>query len=191
MPTEPTGRGATTPVHEIRHKVRDAVRGGQPEKYVGDRIWDKDAEAVEAMIKPPLTATPADDRKKRRRPYTLTELRALPVANWHFRNLCVNGLVVIWGRSAQGKSFVALDWALSTATGQPWLGHECVRPARPYHVAAEGAAGILKRCERWLEHHHQPMPSNFHVIPEAYNLLNPSELGELLETIKSLPRCRP
>jgi hypothetical protein len=172
---------------EIRHKVRDAVRDGKPEKYIGDRIWDKDAEAVEAIVKPLSTAAPADDRKKRRRPYTLNELRSLPTAMWHFRDLCVNGLVVMWGQSAQGKSFVALDWALSTATGQPWLGHECVNPGPALYVAAEGAAGILKRCERWLEYHQQPMPAKFHVIPEAYNLLNPLELAELLEAVKSLP----
>jgi len=35
-----------------------------------------------------------------------------------------DGLVVLYGDPAAGKSFLALDWGLSVATGVPSLGHE-------------------------------------------------------------------
>jgi hypothetical protein len=58
-----------------------------------------------------------------------------------------------------GKTFLVLDWALSIATGEPWLGMntkvECGKERTPGKVAyllAEGPDGLNRRTMGWLSH---------------------------------------
>lgn len=50
------------------------------------------------------------------------------------------------------KSFFALDWALSVATGTPWLGRD-VKQGDVIYLAGEGLAGLRKRRDAWLHAH--------------------------------------
>lgn len=54
----------------------------------------------------------------------------------------------IIGQPGHGKSFVALDMALSIATGRPWHG-ATVTPGTALYVAAEGARGVRARVRAW------------------------------------------
>lgn len=61
------------------------------------------------------------------------------------------------------KTFVALDMALSIATGHRWLGRETIRGGILY-VAGEGVAGLKKRKQAWLKFHgHQNADAIAHV----------------------------
>ena len=74
-------------------------------------------------------------------PLTLKEMADLPAPEWMIDGLVPqDGLVVLYGVPAAGKSFLALDWALSVATGVPWLGRE-VREGEVVYIYAEGARG--------------------------------------------------
>lgn len=58
----------------------------------------------------------------------------------------------IFGDPGSGKSFVALDIALSVATGQPWQGRE-TSTGPVFYIAGEGLRGLQRRKEAWLRHH--------------------------------------
>jgi AAA domain/Bifunctional DNA primase/polymerase, N-terminal len=56
------------------------------------------------------------------------------------------------GRSGAYKSFLAVSWACSIATGIPWLRRPeftVMRPSRTLYVAAEGRAGAAGRIRAW------------------------------------------
>jgi hypothetical protein len=79
------------------------------------------------------------------------------------------------------KSFVALDWALSIATGHPWQGRATVT-APVIYIAAEGAYGIHKRVTAWEYAWRNGKPTEddmFHVFPAPINLLHPDQVREL------------
>lgn len=55
-------------------------------------------------------------------------------------------LVVIYGESGSGKSFITLDIGGAIALGRPWRGLE-VQQGKVAYVAAEGAGGFRKRIK--------------------------------------------
>ncbi|MBO1765777.1 AAA family ATPase [Allobranchiibius sp. GilTou38] len=57
-------------------------------------------------------------------------------------------VIVLAGAENVGKSFVALDWAASIATGTPWLGRPA-ESARVLYVLGEGAHGMGDRLLAW------------------------------------------
>lgn len=57
------------------------------------------------------------------------------------------GLIVVYGNSNRGKTFVALDMAFSVAAGRPWAGHDVDVPGPVVYVSMEGAAGMRKRIK--------------------------------------------
>ncbi|TDR23145.1 helicase RepA family protein [Marinicella litoralis] len=70
-------------------------------------------------------------------------------------NWLINGVIekdttgVLYGRTGTYKSFVALDWALSVATGKDWHSHETKQGVAVY-VAGEGFHGLIKRVKAWF-----------------------------------------
>lgn len=123
---------------------------------------------------------------RRRRAYTISELVALPTPEWQVKGMfSENLLVVLWGSAGQGKTFLALDWGLSISGGIDWLGRS-VKCGAVLYIAAEGKAGIRKRCQRWLEYHQIAEPNNFWIVPDAFAFVEKSELDELCEIIDGL-----
>src|SRR5690625_1661515 len=57
-----------------------------------------------------------------------------------------NSLAMIFGDPACGKSFLAVDWACSVATGKDYHGHT-VQQAPVIFIAGEGLNGIARRLQ--------------------------------------------
>jgi hypothetical protein len=55
---------------------------------------------------------------------------------------------VLRGRDQSFKSFVAIDWACSLATGKSWQGH-ATETSRVLYIAGEGAHGLAARVAAW------------------------------------------
>lgn len=93
---------------------------------------------------------------------------------------------VLRGRDHTFKSFLALDWSLCLATGQPWYGQP-VAPARVLYIAGEGAHGVNRRRKAWAEaHRRQPDRGMFELRSAALNLYAPGAAFEhLLEHIEA------
>jgi hypothetical protein len=73
------------------------------------------------------------------KPLSLKEMEDLPPPQWLIGGLApADGLVVLYGEPGAGKSFVALDWGLSVATGAPWLGRE-VKQGEVVYIGRAGA----------------------------------------------------
>lgn len=85
--------------------------------------------------------------------FSTQELLNRPIPPWFIDGIFPSGgLVSIYGPPGGGKSFIAMDMALSCATGRAWQG----RPTEPgfvLYIAAEGGAGIGKRARAWIQHH--------------------------------------
>lgn len=56
---------------------------------------------------------------------------------------------ILRGRDHTFKTFIALDWALSIATGRTWQGHHVAQPGRVLYVVGEGVYGIEARIVAW------------------------------------------
>ncbi|MEQ6918724.1 AAA family ATPase [Halomonas aquatica] len=71
-----------------------------------------------------------------------------PVA-WLVRGFVeADSLALVFGEPGHGKSFLALDWAASVATGTAWHGHP-TRQGAVFVVAGEGHNGIARRLKAW------------------------------------------
>lgn len=107
----------------------------------------------------------------RLRPLSIDEILTLPDPKWLLKPLFAQGaLVVVYGPSGSGKSFLALDWALSIASGSPWLGNEVIGQGPVAYVVGEGKGGIRKRLVAWLREHGAA------TVPKAFFILEPVQL---------------
>lgn len=85
-------------------------------------------------------------------------------------------MAVLAGKFGTFKSFVALGWLCSLATGVPWLGH-AVPAARPVVlVAAEGASGLDARITAWERAHGTTVPDGMLSVVDA-----PVQLGDMAQ----------
>jgi len=137
----------------------------------------------------PLATTVVEPRQKRAAfcGLTASELKQLPppvplVEGILFRDT----LAVLDGDSATYKSFIALDMALSVATGTPWQGRR-VRQGAVVYIVAEGLSGMGQRVDAWELRRGHTAPDNCVFVPRAANLTDKGEVQALCEYIQSLP----
>lgn len=62
----------------------------------------------------------------------------------------------LFGPHSVGKSFLALDWAMSVATGHPWNGQR-VNQGLVLYIAGEGQNGLKRRIKAWCMEHDYPV----------------------------------
>lgn len=143
------------------------------------------AKSVPARGELPPPHLPAQSRFT---PLSLSEIGELPPLEWLIENLVPqDGLVVLYGEPAAGKSFVALDWGLSVATGLPWLGHE-VKQGEVVYIYAEGVRGLKARADAWLQEHDNSDPPSFRAVRVPVNIPDPNERGEFVKAVRSVSK---
>ena len=93
-------------------------------------------------------------------------------------------VALLAGAPASRKSFTALDWAASVATGSPWQGRK-VRQGRVLYVAGEGAFGLDARLAAWERSRGVEIPDDtLRVLPEAVQLSDPATVSALIEHVE-------
>lgn len=113
---------------------------------------------------------------------SMAELQEQPHPAWLVRDLIgLETLAVLFGKPGVGKSFVALDIALSVASGRSWQGHE-VQQGPVLYLVAEGGRGIKKRTQAW-EQTHAPRSIEASFLLKAANLHIPKDLEDLTASI--------
>ncbi|MDO3396997.1 AAA family ATPase [Nocardioides sp. SOB44] len=81
---------------------------------------------------------------------------------------------ILRGRDQSLKSFVAIDWACSLATGKTWQGHDTPDPVRVLYIAGEGAHGLRSRIDAWEYAWQRSVPANMLTVrATALNLHQP------------------
>ena len=111
------------------------------------------------------------------------DLAALPPLAWRVRGvLPAVGLAGLYGPSASGKSFLALDMAAAIAEGQRWF--DCrVESAPVVYAALEGEAGFKLRAQAWEAHKGRTLPAGLHMVLQAFKLTDPRDVNDLAAVV--------
>lgn len=95
-------------------------------------------------------------------------------------------LVVLFGESGSGKSFLALDLGAAIARGVDWRGHR-TKAGRVVYIAAEGAGGFRGRLTAYANHNQVQLDDlQMGVIHAAPNFL---QKADALDVAKAIGRA--
>lgn len=116
---------------------------------------------------------------------TRSALRALPDPQPLIANTLDQGTTaLLYGDRGTAKSFIALDWAASVATGRKWQGRP-VEQRRVLYVAAEGAFGFKGRVDAWESGWHTEIQDDdLDVLPVPVNLTKAVDVVNLADLIR-------
>ena len=111
------------------------------------------------------------------------DLAALPALTWRIRGvLPADGLAGLYGPSASGKSFLALDAACAIAGGQRWF--DCRVEAAPVvYACLEGEAGFKLRAQAWEAHRGCKLPDGLKMILQPFKLTAPQDVADLAAVV--------
>lgn len=179
---ESFGRYTEKPITmaSLRKAARDAgtplVAGIEDFEVLADELAPVDA--GEAIAAAPV------DKPGRFRVIPALEFAQRPSPDWIVKGVLPRAeLVVLFGESGSGKSFIALDLAGAVCRGQEWRGKR-VKQGRVVYVAAEGAGGFRNRLVAWAEHQQVDLAElPLGVVHAAPNLLLKPEAIELAQHI--------
>jgi hypothetical protein len=97
---------------------------------------------------------------------------------WLFRH----SVAALSAPPKSGKTFVALDMALSLAAGVPWVGGRIPKRGRVLYMIGEGVSGVGQRVAAWREAHPNADPSgHIDFIPRAVHLRDQVASFELVK----------
>jgi hypothetical protein len=178
-----------TEENENRTIVRDVTRGVRGCKTIQvPTIPIKQRITVEGELSMKDTKTNATSQADDTfRLLSVAELEKMPPPEWLIEQLLmVDSQAILFGAPGEGKSFVALSFALAVATGRDWLGHT-VKQGPVVYVAAEGGRGIWKRVRAWQNENRVEDVQSMFFLLQAPQLREPKHLMKLLKTTETLP----
>ena len=107
------------------------------------------------------------------------------IKNW----IPERGIGMLYGDSATGKTFIALDLMLSISTGQTkWFGSRIDDERRSVvYLCGEGADGNAQRIGAWIKARNEEAEDtgSFYVIEDEFNLDNSLNAEALIRAIRS------
>lgn len=118
----------------------------------------------------PSPVTVETGTRPRFRTLTAEELEKLPPPQWLLEDRLPEGQTWMYGEPGSGKTFVALDWALSVAASGLTV----------LYFVGEGVTGFARRVGSWRQTRTSDT-SGFLAVPQAPHLLN----REAIETLKN------
>ncbi|MBX9715268.1 MAG: AAA family ATPase, partial [Burkholderiaceae bacterium] len=111
------------------------------------------------------------------------DLHALPPLAWRVRGvLPALGLGSVYGPSASGKSFLALDMAAAIAEGREWFGYR-VNAAPVVYCALEGEAGFRLRVEAWEQANRRMLPDGLRLVLQPFKLTEPQDVADMAAAV--------
>jgi hypothetical protein len=176
--------------HVVGHArlVRDHARRRELAAITQQLAAETDLTAIRTVLARAQTvaAELGNATASRFRLLSITELLALPAPAWLLNHyLPANGLSVLYGAPGSGKSFLGIAWAMSVATGQPWIDCTAQR-GNVLYVGAEGGSGLGKRIEAYTDSHELAVQDGIHFVHEAVNLLEPRDVDALLAGVAAV-----
>jgi hypothetical protein len=115
---------------------------------------------------------------------TRSDLRNLPDPQPLIDNVLDQGTTAyLYGKWGTAKTFTALDWAASVATGRKWQNRDTVQ-RRTLYVVGEGAFGFKGRAAAWELGWQTKIPDQqLSILPVPVNLTRPVQVGNLLALV--------
>jgi len=115
------------------------------------------------------------------------QINALPDIEYLVDGLLpLNGYGIVYGRRGSGKTFEMLHLALCIATGTPYRGHKVEQGGVAY-IMSEGAAGLKKRINAWMQYHDYSSLDNFYALTHSVQLNDPELRAHLDLAIQQIP----
>ena len=94
------------------------------------------------------------------------------------------GFTLLTGRHASGKSFVALDMALSISQGHPWQGKK-TQSGAAFYFSGEGTEGLYNRICAWKQTHGVEAVPNFAVVNGAVYIVDAAARRRVIDTVRA------
>ncbi len=116
----------------------------------------------------------------------------LPPATWLISGvLPQQSVTMLLAKEGSYKSFMALDWVCSIATGRNWNGHQTA-PGRVVYIASEGLHGYAKRLRAWIAEHggdqvQTLIEQNLQFVKGTVDLIDQSRRNQLLGLLLDMP----
>lgn len=182
-------------LREHAELIRRASAGRCLRQSLGDivPVWERQLEAgtfdaggAVAQIGPVLESVAADFRPRPSRFVDDDAIMHTPEVAYLVEGmLATASLAEMHGPPASGKSFVAIDLALSIAAGRPFCGRPVSRVPVVY-VAPEGQAGLRQRVIAWKAQHQEINTVGVHFLPATVNLMDSAAVAGLIGEINRL-----
>jgi hypothetical protein len=173
-------KGGHLDVQLARQELMAAANDAGLDPYEANRTLDSAWERA-SVRNPPERQLPAgvgvrlpDEPADAWEPMSLEQLMELPPPKWLVPLLIVEGMNWLVGEQKIGKTFLALDAALTLA-----------RTERVLYFAGEGVSGLGVRIQSWMSYH-QANPSGLRVFPFVPKLNRPGDPERFLATVESL-----
>jgi AAA domain len=150
-------------------RSRDEVRREREEREERERLQQREQQQPSAPIGP---TTNGSGRHLKRTGWH--ELDSVEAQDQLVHGLVgSNQLVVLYGESGSGKSFLAFDFGAHFALGREWLGR-AVAGGGVLYIAAEGRGGWANRVAAFCQHHELDEEAramiSFQFVLESINL---------------------
>lgn len=100
--------------------------------------------------------------------------------------LPAGALAEVHGSPGAGKSFLALDMALSISTGLPFFGHDVVS-GQVLYVAAERFLGLRRRIEALCHRYAITDRSALHIMRDGVQLIDKHDVRSFVVALERLP----
>lgn len=176
--------GKEDDAHRIAAEIGAAVAAmppGEANNFDANDLMARDgfdvlAALLESATEPPKPAP-------RYKLLNSADLAALPPLTWRIRGVFpTDGLAGLYGPSASGKSFLALDAACAIASGERWF--ECRVEAAPVvYACLEGEAGLKLRAQAWEAHKGRTLPDGLHMVLQPFKLTSPQDVSDLAAVV--------
>jgi len=116
--------------------------------------------------------------------YTIDDLMNQPPPEYLVDDvLPEKGVAILAGVSGDMKSFLAINYGLSVATGQR-VGQCNVKRGGVFYFLNEGQAGIAYRSRAWRDHYNQQKTDLFRIVKTAPNLMKTENIKPFIKAIE-------
>lgn len=112
------------------------------------------------------------------------QLQTVPDPEWLIEDvLPKQSVTVLWGDPAAGKSFIAMDFAMSVATNTNWFGNK-VEPGNVLYVLGEGASGMKQRANAWVKEHGRYPEDELLWVTKMLNMFDENQVEAVKQIAK-------
>ena len=176
-------KGGHLDVQLARQELMAAANDAGLDPYEANRTidsaWDRASvrnppERMGGQDRPHMGTVLPDEPVDGWDPMSLQQLMELPPPRWLVPQLIVEGMNWLVGEQKIGKTFLALDAALTLA-----------RQERVLYFAGEGVSGLGVRIQAWISYHRED-PSGMMVFPFVPKLNRPGDPERFLATVDKL-----